>query len=438
MSIAQLRADRAIVYDKFKAIAEKKDFKAETDQPEYDRLEKELIELDASIERRKAAQTLAASGAKPVAGQPNAVPALVKSDPYEKDQSLVIGGVARLAHKSRNDPYRALEIAMEIYGERHPVTEAMGLIKALNTSVGSSGGFAVPPDFYDFIIPLLYARTTIRKAGAQTIPLPNGTLTVSQLTAGMSATWGLEGVQIPTSQQTFGQKSFVARKLTGMVPVTNDQMRYATSSFDARIRDDLVMQISLAEDIAGIRGDGTQAAPKGLKSFALSTEVITSNYNYTLATVNSELFGLKNKLESANIPMDKPGWLMAPRTKNYLESALNSYGQYIWKDEIIKGTLLGYPIYTTTQIPTNLTIASNPLCSEVYFADFSQFAIGEARQLEIAVSLDGTYTDGNGAIQSAFQNDMMLIRAVLSEDFNMWHNEGVAFLQGVAWTPAIQ
>ena len=37
--------------------------------------------------------------------------------------------------------------------------------------------------------------------------------------------------------------------------------------YDASVRDNLVLQLALAEDIAGIRGVGTQFTPKGLKGF---------------------------------------------------------------------------------------------------------------------------------------------------------------------------
>lgn len=452
MPIRELRAEREALmgkrkasFDKFSALAAKKDFGA-ADQPEYDRLHTEIkgfdaqiAESDAKIKRVLDAQDLARSRAVPVEGQSlDRIHAQAKSDPYEKDPSLVVGGLVRLAAKSRGDIERAFSYAEKMFGERHPVTEAAGLTKALETSVGTAGSFAIPPDFYDYIVPLLYAKTVVRQAGATVMPMPNGTMTISKLTAGMSAAWGLEASPIPASQQTFGQIAATARKLTALVPVSNDQMKYATPSFDGRVRDDLVMQISLAEDIAFIRSNGTLAAPKGLKGFVSSGNTITSTYAYTLSTVTNELMGLLNKLESANVPLDNVGWLMHPRTKNYLMGVQNSLGVFVYRDMMLAGKLFGYPYYTTTQIPTNLTINANPNCSEIYFGSFSQMVILESRKLELAVSLEGVYVDGNSVMQSAFQNDLTLVRGILSENFQMWHNEGVAFLQGVAWSPALQ
>lgn len=436
MAIHELRAKRATAFDKFKALAGKKDF-TKADQPEYDRLEGEINDLDAAIARIKSLREIEAKTALAVADPVTHTAVAVKSDPYEKDPSLIVGAFARLAGLSRNDADSAYSKSITIYGERHPVTEAMGHSKALSTGIGAAGAFAVPPDFYDYIVPLLYAKTTVRKAGATTMPMPNGTMTISKVTAGMSASWGADGAAIGSSQQTFGQIEATAHKLTALLPVTNDLMRYATPGFDGRIRDDLVMQIALAEDIAFLRSLGTAYQPKGLRAFVLAGETITSNFSYTLSTVTNELSGMLNKLESANIPLEKPAWVMHPRTKNYLMAVQNSLGVFVYREMMLAGQLLGYPYFTTTQLPTNLTVNSNPGCSELYFCDFAQTVILEGRKLEVAVSLDGTYLDQNSVQQSAFQNDMTLIRGIVSEDFQMWHSEGVAFLNGVAWSPAL-
>jgi hypothetical protein len=60
-------------------------------------------------------------------------------------------------------------------------------------------------------------------------------------------------------------------------------------------------------------------------------------------------------LETANVAMDRPGWIFAPRTKGYLFALLNSQGIPVFRDEMLRGTLLGLPVdRITSQIPTNL------------------------------------------------------------------------------------
>jgi HK97 family phage major capsid protein len=207
------------------------------------------------------------------------------------------------------------------------------------------------------------------------------------------------------------------KKLTAIVPVSNDMMRYSDPATDAFVRDDLVQVVALREDLAFILGDGTQDTPRGYLSFAngfaaaqaggvagtfLTTgnstaavggNFITSNETYTLATVAAELGGAINKLDAANVRDRKRTWFMNPRSFNYLYNVQNSLGVYVYRDELNKGSLLGYPFKKTTQIGTNYwdTNGANKDCSFVILVEMTEDIILDSMTLELAVSREGTY-----------------------------------------------
>jgi HK97 family phage major capsid protein len=252
-------------------------------------------------------------------------------------------------------------------------------------------------------------------------------------------------------------------------------MRYADPAVDAFVRDDLVKVIALREDLAFMFGDGTQDTPRGFTSFAngwvlanggtagsWSTAAnstfavngtgtgnpligqnggnfITSNETYTLATVASELGGMVNKLDSANVPDKRRMWFMNPRSWNYLNNVQNSLGVYVYRDELSKGHLLGYPYKKSTQIGINYWDATgtNKDCSFVFLAEMSEAMILDSMSLELAVSREGTYVNAGGTTVSAFQNDQTLIRAIAEHDFQIRHDGSVAVLQACRWAPAI-
>lgn len=431
MTIAELRGHRAKKIDALSAMANLDKLTAEQ-ETEFKSLEVEIETLAGDISRKEKAQALSAEAARPVAAAVKTF-ASAETDPYVKDQSLIMGGIVRLAAMSKGNIEAAARMGNEFYGEGHPVAKAIQVSKALNTGVGSSGGFVVPPDFASKFIDLLYARTVIRKAGARTMPMPNGTMTVPKLTGGSTAQWVGEGAAPSVSQPRYGQVVATARKLMALVPISNDMLRYAMPGFDAKVRDDLLMQVQLAEDSAFIRSAGTSFTPRGLKSFALAASTVASNATFTFTTVGTELASLINKLEEANLPMAKPTWLMRPRTKNYLMNLQSTIGTYIYRDEMMRGTLLAWPFFVTTQIPNNLTVGPNSDCSEIYAVDMNECVIYESRQFELAISQDATYLDENSVQQNAFAQDMSLVRCLTAEDFQMDHDEGVAVLTGVRW-----
>lgn len=459
VKLAALRKERGETYDKFKALAEKDDFKAEVDQPEFDKLEKALADKDAEIERLTKAQAAAAASALPVAGQfAETKPAgNVKNDAYEKDKSLIVGAAVKMFTKGGGNIYGARQASSEVYGESHPVT------KALNTSDGASGGFIIPPDYMNEIIPLLRAAARVRQAGPRVMPMPRGTMTIPGQKTAASASYGAEGGKIAASQPSLRDIVASYKKLTALVPISNDMMRYADPAVDAFVRDDLVKVMALAEDLAFLQGAGTQDSPKGFLTFAneyaaesggtagtfsstaASTAAsggnfITTTAGFNLSTVANELGGLVNKLDTANVPDVKRVWFMHPRSKNYLLNVQNSVGAYVYRDEIVsRGTVLGYPIYTTTQIPINLIspASANSDCSYVMLAEMDATMLLDSMQLQIDVSREGTYVDTNGTTISAFQYDQTIIRAIAEHDFQVRHRAAVAVCQFVRWAPAI-
>ena len=455
--IAQLQAKHADVLAKLKSYADKEDdaFTAE-DQTEFDRLTKEADEIAKSIERQKAVRDRFAASAQPVAGQErDTVPAAPENDRYAKEKSLVIGGVAKMLGVGGGNVYGARQAAAEVYGENHPVT------KALVTSTGPAGGFIVPPDYMNEIIELLRPVAQVRAAQPRNIPMPRGTMTIPGQASAATASYGAESARITSSQQSLNSIVATYKKLTALVPVSNDMMRYADPAVDAFVRDDLVKVIALREDLAFLLGDGTQDTPRGFTSFANAYAVanggtagvwktasastaasggnfITSTSAYTLATAAQELGGLVNKLDAANVMDRRRVWFMHPRSKNYLYNVQNSLGVYVYRDEMNRGTLLGYPFKITTQIPVNLYDASsNSDCSFVMLAEMDEAMLLDSMQLELAVSREGTYIDATGATISAFQNDQTLIRAVAEHDFQLRHDAAIAVLQFVRWAPAI-
>jgi HK97 family phage major capsid protein len=167
---------------------------------------------------------------------------------------------------------------------------------------------------------------------------------------------------------------------------------------------------------------------------------ITSNEAYTETTVVNELTGMINRLDTANVNDKRRVWFMHPRTYNYLFGLLNSLGLYVFRDELSKGTLYGYPFKKTTQIPINIwdPTGTNKDCSFIILAEMTEAMILDSMSLEIAVSREGTYTDAGGNTVSAFQYDQTLIRAITEHDFQLRHDSGCAVLQFVRWAPAVQ
>jgi HK97 family phage major capsid protein len=168
----------------------------------------------------------------------------------------------------------------------------------------------------------------------------------------------------------------------------------------------------------------------------VADQKIAANSTVNLANITDDLGQLVVKLKSADIPMISPGWVMAPRTETKLATIQNANGVFAFRDEIIRGTLWGWPIGTTTNVPITLDTSGsgNDNESEVYLVDFAQVLIGESQGLLVDSSQEAAYHDGSN-IQAAFSLDQTVVRAIAEHDLGMRHDKAVAMLTQVTWTP---
>ncbi|HSG06479.1 MAG TPA: phage major capsid protein, partial [Nitrospiria bacterium] len=191
------------------------------------------------------------------------------------------------------------------------------------------------------------------------------------------------------------------------------------------------------EDQAFLRDNGTDSTPKGLLQWALDaspSRIVQASQTVSLANVTTDLGKLILKLVEQNVPMLRPGWIMSPRTWNYLMTVLTTNGPYAFRDEMTRGTLWGWPFRTTTQIPNNLDTSGTGGAdeSDIYLVDFADVVIGDSDMLRIDASGEASYEEG-GSVKSAFHRDETVVRGITEHDIAVRRDESVGILRDVSW-----
>lgn len=303
--------------------------------------------------------------------------------------------------------------------------------KALSVNVFADGGALVPPEFSMELIALLRNKTAVRQLGARVLPM-GASLTLPAQTAASTSYYVGEAQAVTPSQQALGDVRFNEKKLMALVAVSNDLIRNAAIDAEAFIRDDVVQVLRLREDYQSIFGVGGEHSPRGIVSLAHTDGVYNSTAVSqaapTLAEVKKELAKAKRKLKTGNIPMERLGWIMSPRTEEWLYSITDGNGNSVFQAALDAGTLHGAPVIVTNQIPENLTwsVDGSTDVSRLIFGDFSQFIIGESMGLEVEMFPNATYdSTGSGTIVSGISNDQSVIRAIQKHDFQLRHQKAM-------------
>lgn len=304
------------------------------------------------------------------------------------------------------------------------------MVKALLASDGSAGGFLVPVTFSTDVVEFLRPMSAVRKLNPNIISMPSGTTKIPKIITGASATYIGESVNIPRSEQVFGQLTLSFKKLATLVPISNDLVRYSSPSIDSVVRDDVVRAMAARENQAFLRDPGSENTPRGLRYAIASANVLAVSGTDILADITTNLGRLVLALEDANIPMTRPGWIFAPRTRHRLMTVMNTNSAFVFRPEMLAGTLWGFPYAVSTVVPTNLGSGGNE--SEVYLADFADVVIGESQSLIVDSSTEASYWDGSTQ-QSAYSRDETVVRCILEEDLALRRDTAAAVLTGVTW-----
>lgn len=397
---------------------------------------KEVIraELDAAFAERYEEQERKASE-KAVTGN---VPANRPSEPTayssksllpkpQNEKGLKMARYMKYMYQAGGDPERAGRIA-ERAGD-------VMVSKAIGESTLSGGGATVPTEFGSEIIEELGARSVVLKQNVQTVDM-RGSLILPFIDTSATASWVGENSNTSSSAPTFGQIQLRDHLLSVVVPASNTWLKNSSASGDAMLRDHMLRLAKRTLDSTLIRGIGASNQPQGLNGMVDSSNVIHANASQTITTVTTELTQAIAAVLNQNIDLDSgAAWLFAPRTWSYLTSVRGAQDYYAFRDEMSRGTLLGFKWDYTTNIPTNLADyqGNGSTFSEVYFAHFPSmvFALGEDFRVEMFRG--GAYYDGS-AVQSGIAQDQTVFQLVLSCDFaSQYRGKNIAKIDSADW-----
>lgn len=290
---------------------------------------------------------------------------------YFNDVRLARGGNTKAAQR--------IETFMEEQGE------AEG--KAMGEGVDASGGYLVPPEISDELIPLRDAVSTLRGLFTSQ-PITSDTIRFVSQDTGLAVAWTAEFAEKIKNDMSFSEFEAHVFTAAGMAVVSNQLLKDAKWSVDQLITKDLAKRFVALEEQAFINGSGvgqplgimqtpgvipvgyTEATPKQSalidKISAAAVEVQTAYLGFPTAIVmHPRTWGWLTTGRSATDGTYLLG-VGANGTQRRPAEAIPGYGA----GTLPKGELFGLPVYTTPNVPTTLGDANNE--SAVIVGDFSQ------------------------------------------------------------------
>lgn len=322
------------------------------------------------------------------------------------------------------------------------------LAKAMQASDFDNGGFMVEPAFADAVIAELVARVVYMRAQPEMLDLPEGGLTMPFENDGADAQWAGEGSAVNAEEITGGQIRLQPHKLITIVGVSNDLLRAQPGRSDTFVLNSILRGMRTKLDSTLLRSLGTANEPIGLRGLCPTANKfdVTSGSSITQAQVVAQVLQLQNLIETGNVDLalDRPHYFTAPRIKNYLKSLRATDGLLFPGLDVVggageggnEGTLMGVPISTTSNIPTNLDESGSAANdeSELYCVAMSHMVLGTTVDMVVDVMPGAAYVNSSGSTVAGFSRDETPVRVIGKYDHQaMNRGAEIAMAQELDW-----
>lgn len=256
---------------------------------------------------------------------------------------------------------------------------------ALSVGTDAAGGYTVPSVLLPGLLSALVPQSSLLTSGALIGLLDQGkTHRVAGINAIPTAAWRAEAGTVATSDPTFRAIDLVPRSLAFQFKVSRELLADSPN-----LSDGLTVAIAQAFakelDRVGLRGTGTAPEPRGILNTVGIQSVTNGTNGASLATTAyANLISAMQAIRAADGPMPTAA-IMAPRSLAVLVGLLDTTNQ----PRQVPPALAAWQMVDTSQIPINLTVGSSTDCSEIYVADFRNFAffIREGVSVQLATEL---------------------------------------------------
>lgn len=314
------------------------------DNAAYSRMEQEIEDLTAAIDREQRAEAREAELSRAV-NQP------LTGRPVQKGEEKT----GRASNAYRED------FGAHLRGRRlvHNV---------LSEGVQADGGYLVPEEFERQIVTGLDEANVVRSLAKVITTSAERKIPVAA--AHSAAQWTAENAAYTESNPTFDQKTIDAFKLTDLVKVSIELLQDSAFDLESYIAGEFARAFGIAEEQAFCVGTGTNQ-PAGIFTANGGTVGVTAGA--AAAITADELISLVYALKSPYRRNAK--FLMNDATISAIRKLKDNNGAYLWQPSLQAGQpdrLLGYELHTSPYVPT---MAAGALT--VAFGDFKNYWIAD-------------------------------------------------------------
>ncbi|NBK24809.1 MAG: phage major capsid protein, partial [Spirochaetia bacterium] len=316
--INDMREQRAKTWEQAKAFLDarrnEKGILSVEDRNTYERMEAEIVDLGAEIDRQE------------------------RIEAYERELNAQVGrpitSRPETAAKGEKKTGRASDEYRQAFWNHLRRRENDPMLRnALQVGTDSEGGYLVPDEFEHTLIEALDEENIFRSI-ARIIQTASGDRKIPISASKGEAAWIDEEGAYPESDDSFGQVSISAYKLGTIIKVSEELINDSVFDIEGYIAREYARRIGAKEEAACFTGNGS-GKPLGILAANGGAQVGVTAASVAAITCD-EVIDLYHSLRS---PYRKNAvWLTNDSTIKALRKLKDGNGQYIWQPSLAAGT----------------------------------------------------------------------------------------------------
>lgn len=279
--------------------------------------------------------------------------------------------------------------------------------RALAASTGTAGGFMAPSPVATDVLDFARAQSKVIAAGALTVPMNAGSLTLAKITDGIEPAWKAENEEGAESDAAFGEVILTAKTLHVHCSVGLELIEDAPNASDV-IEREFTAAVASEFDRCALLGSGLVNQPRGLaywggvnaRALGAGNGATPADYDFLIDAIGDVWTG--HGVPSAILYSSRTAVTLAK-----LKEAVNLQPLRIPK------TVEDVPRLVTNQIPNTFTVGGSADCSKAFTGDFRMLAIGIriGFQFEVSRTAGDAFKKGQVMVRGRLRGDIGVLRA---------------------------
>lgn len=272
--------------------------------------------------------------------------------------------------------------------------------RTMSAGTAGSGGNWIPTQKIPFF-DALYAKTVLDQLGAIKLTGLSANADLTGFGTGVTAGWAAETASASSGDPTTVARSITPKRLTAYVDLSKQLLIQDNYSIEAYTQESFLKAFAVAIEAAAINGSGSNQ-PTGLLSTSGINTVSMGDPNGAAPTL-AKILQLIQVVESANAGMNGK-FLVNPKVVAKLKQTvidagsgamIMSYGPYFGG---VAEQIDGKPVFSTSNVPSNLTKGTGTGLSAMIYGDFENLVVGQYGGIDLVVDTISQAISGNTRI----------------------------------------